>query len=219
MSYCGPFPADFRQRMNNKWMVKIRELNLPHKKNFTFIKFLTNEEQMSKWQADALPTDDFSNENGVFVTKGLRWALNIDPQSQAQIWIKNMYRDKLLIADPKDKGYLQVIRQAIMHGQTVLLQDIVGDSLDPTLDNVLNKAYVKSTTGGSKATFTVKFGADDITYDERFRLLMTTREPNPHYTPEVSTKVAVINFTVVESGLEEQCLGIVVKAESPTLEE
>ncbi len=101
----------------------------------------------------------------------------------------------------------------------MLLQDIVGDTLDPTLDNVLNKAYVKSTTGGSKASFTVKFGADDITYDERFKLLMTTREPNPHYTPEVSTKVAVINFTVVESGLEEQCLGIVVKAESPALED
>jgi len=28
---------------------------------------------------DGLPTDDFSTENGVFVTKGLRWALNIDP--------------------------------------------------------------------------------------------------------------------------------------------
>ena len=36
---------------------------------------------------------------------------------------------------------------------------------------------------------------------------------NPHYTPEVSTKVTVVNFTVKESGLEEQCLGIVVKAE------
>ena len=39
---------------------------------------------------DKLPTDDFSTENGVFVTKGLRWALNIDPQTQANTWIKNM---------------------------------------------------------------------------------------------------------------------------------
>jgi dynein heavy chain len=34
--------------------------------------------------------------------------------------------------------------------------------------------------------------------------------PNPHYTPEISTKVAIVNFTVKESGLEEQCVGIVV---------
>jgi len=41
---------------------------------------------------------------------------------------------------------------------------------------------------------------------------------NPHYTPEVSTKVNVINFSIKEQGLEEQCLGIVVKEENPSLE-
>ena len=42
---------------------------------------------------------------------------------------------------------------------------------------------------------------------------------NPHYTPEVSTKVNVINFSIKEQGLEEQCLGIVVQEEQPTLEQ
>lgn len=32
-----------------------------------------------------------------------------------------MYRDKLIIADPKDKGYLNVIRKAVIDGSTVLL--------------------------------------------------------------------------------------------------
>ena len=41
---------------------------------------------------------------------------------------------------------------------------------------------------------------------------------NPHYTPEVSTKVNVINFSIKEQGLEEQCLGIVVQEEQPNLE-
>mmetsp|Transcript_11736 Transcript_11736/g.8183 ORF Transcript_11736/g.8183 Transcript_11736/m.8183 type:complete len:89 (-) Transcript_11736:2709-2975(-) len=41
---------------------------------------------------------------------------------------------------------------------------------------------------------------------------------NPVYPPEVTTKVAVVNFTVKESGLEEQCLGIIVRNEQPTLE-
>jgi len=39
--------------------------------------------------------------------------------------------------------------------------------------------------------------------------------PNPHYTPEISTKVTVVNFTVKESGLEEQCLGIIIQSELP----
>ena len=41
---------------------------------------------------------------------------------------------------------------------------------------------------------------------------------NPHYTPEVSTKVNVINFGIKEDGLEEQCLGIVVQEELPSIE-
>jgi dynein heavy chain len=51
---------------------------------------MVNPAQVNKWQKDLLPTDVFSTENGVFVTKGLRWALNIDPQTQANNWIKEM---------------------------------------------------------------------------------------------------------------------------------
>lgn len=63
--------------------------------------------------------------------------------------------------------------------------------------------------------FAIKFGANEIDYNTKFRLFITTRLSNPHYTPEISTKVNVVNFIVVESGLEEQCLGIVVRIESP----
>jgi dynein heavy chain len=41
---------------------------------------------------------------------------------------------------------------------------------------------------------------------------------NPHYTPEVSTKVTVVNFQVKEDGLIEQCLEIVVRSEQPEVE-
>ena len=56
----------------------------------------------------------------------------------------------------------------------------------------------------------MKVGDNEIEYDRNFSLYITTRMPNPHYQPEISTKVAIVNFTVKESGLEEQCVGIVV---------
>ena len=31
--------------------------------------------------------------------------------------------------------------------------------------------------------------------------------PNPHYSPEVQVKISLVNFTVTQSGLEEQLLG------------
>jgi hypothetical protein len=77
----------------------------------------------------------------VFVSRGLRWALNIDPQSQAMNWIKRMEGDSLLIADQKDAGFLKVIERAIINGRKVLFLD-VGEELDPVLDNVLNKSLI-----------------------------------------------------------------------------
>jgi hypothetical protein len=39
---------------------------------------------------------------------------------------------------------------------------------------------------------------------------MTTKLRNPHYPPEVSVKVSLLNFFVTSEGLEEQLLGTVV---------
>ncbi len=70
--------------------------------------------------------------------------------------------------------------------------------MDPVLDNVLNKSIIMI---GKKMT--IKIGGNDIEYNKNLKLYITTRMSNPHYTPEVSTKVVLVNFTVKESGLEE----------------
>lgn len=85
--------------------------------------------------------------------------------------------------------------------------------MDPSLDNLLNKTLIQV---GKR--FSVKLGDKEIDYNPKFQLYITTRMSNPHYTPEVSCKVTVVNFTVVEKGLEEQCLGLVIKSEQPSLE-
>jgi len=97
----------------------------------------------------------------VFVTKGLRWALNIDPQNQANKWIKKMC-DDLIIADTKDVDHIRKIEIAISKGQTILLQD-VGENMDPTLDGVLGKALIQN---GKR--FSVKFGVNEIEYNPKF---------------------------------------------------
>ena len=48
---------------------------------------------------------------------------------------------------------------------------------------------------------------------------MTTKLRNPHYLPEVSVKVTLLNFMITPEGLEDQLLGIVVAKERPELEE
>lgn len=43
-------------------------------------------------QISGLPKDNLSVENGVIAQFSLRWALFVDPQGQANTWIKNMVR-------------------------------------------------------------------------------------------------------------------------------
>lgn len=42
---------------------------------------------------------------------------------------------------------------------------------------------------------------------------------NPRYAPKICTKTTVVNFAVMQEGLEAQLLGIVVRKEKPELEE
>ncbi len=54
-----------------------------------------------------------------------------------------------------------------------------------------------------------------VDYCESFRLICTTRWPNPHYTPELSAKVTIVDFTVTMAGLEDQLLGVLILKVSP----
>lgn len=47
---------------------------------------------------------------------------------------------------------------------------------------------------------------------------MTTTLPNPHYSPETSVKVTILNFAITPKGLEEQMLNLFVSLEMPDLQ-
>ena len=57
-----------------------------------------------------------------------------------------------------------------------------------------------------------------IPWDDNFRLYMTTKLANPHYSPEIMGKVMIINYGVTVQGLENQLLNVVVGHERPDLE-
>jgi len=63
----------------------------------------------------------------------------------------------------------------------------------------------------------IKIRDNVIPYHPDFRFYMTTNLRNPHYPPEVSVKVSLLNFFVTSEGLEEQLLGTVVTQERPDL--
>ena len=48
--------------------------------------------------------------------------------------------------------------------------------------------------------------------------MMTTTLPNPHYSPETTVKVTILNFAITPFGLEEQMLNQFVGLEMPDLQ-
>ena len=214
LSYMGPFLSNYREDMISKlWIKQVRDLDIPCTPDFSFATFLSDPATIRDWNIQGLPADSFSAENGIIVTRGNRWPLMIDPQGQAIKWIKMMEMDaSLKIIDLQQPDFLRTVENAVQFGTPVLLQN-VEEELDPSLAPVLNKSIIKI---GNRMV--IKLGDKEVDYNPDFKLYITTKLSNPHYTPEISTKTTIVNFAVKEQGLEEQLLSTVVQKEQPDLQ-
>ncbi|CAM9180031.1 unnamed protein product [Ectocarpus fasciculatus] len=212
LSYAGPFETSYREDLTKMWVASVKNQKIDAAENFDFVKFLANPTDVRDWNIQGLPKDDFSTENGVICTRGNRWPLMIDPQGQANKWIRNKEGSRLRIIDLKMSGFLREVENAVQYGFPVLLQDIL-EEIDPALEPVLSKSLLKI---GNRVV--MRIGDKELDFSPDFKLYITTKLANPHYTPEISTKAAVVNFAVKKDGLEAQLLGIVVQKEEPELE-
>lgn len=76
--------------MQEEWVRKLDENKVPRTGEPTLIATLADPVKVRSWQIAGLPKDNLSVENGVIVKYSRRWPLFIDPQGQANRWVKNM---------------------------------------------------------------------------------------------------------------------------------
>eukprot|EP01038_Epipyxis_sp_PR26KG_P004763 gene4763-6681_t len=214
LAYLGPFTAVYRQKQMSLWVKALKLNDIPCSEMPTLSGTLGDPVKIRQWNIDGLPTDSFSVDNGIIVFNARRWPLMIDPQGQANKWIRNMERNNSLqVIKLTDGNYLRTLENSIQFGTPVLMEN-VGEELDPSLEPLLQKQLFKQ--GGVNC---IRLGDSTVEYSEQFRFYITTKLRNPHYLPEVSVKVTLLNFMITPEGLQDQLLGIVVSQERPDLEE
>ncbi|CAG9863347.1 unnamed protein product [Phyllotreta striolata] len=213
VAYLGPFTLVFRNKQTKRWVESLTKSGVVCNHDFQLTTVLGDPVVIRAWSIFGLPSDSFSVDNGIIISNARRYALLIDPQGQANKWIKNMEKaNNLAIIRLNQADYVRILENAIQFGQPVLLENI-NEEIDPVLEPVLAQQTFKQ--GGAMC---LKLGDSVIEYCSKFKLYITTKLRNPHYLPEVAVKVTLVNFMITKVGLQDQILGITVAKERPDLE-
>ena len=214
VAYLGAFTADYRQFMVDEWNQLLKKNEIPHTDECTIHTTLSDPVSVRGWQIAGLPSDQLSTENALILRKSRRWPLMIDPETQANSWIRTMERpNNIEVIKLTSATYLRSLENGIRFGKPILMESIL-EELDPALEPLLLKSTFKQS--GQEM---IQLGDSVVPWHSDFRFYMTTKLRNPKYTPETSVKVTLLNFAITSDGLQQQLLGLVVAEERPDLAE
>lgn len=182
ISYGGAFTSHYRTELHQLWMQKLANEQIEVEPKTSLMEFLGKPVTIQQWTMAGLPKDENSIENGIIIEKGRRWPLMIDPQGQANKFIKSLGKEYHIegidvVKEKEDTRLMKTLELAIQNGKWFLLENI-GRELDQALEPILLQQVVK--TSGS---LSITLGDKTLAYNNSFKLFLTTTLPNPHYSP------------------------------------
>ena len=211
-TYLAKSSEDVRMKMLDEWT---RVCNVDR---FNYRKLLSSESELLTWKAEGLPADDLSMENAIVIVNSgqLRCPFIIDPAQGATAWLQRHLGDDkanaLAVVPQSDAQFTMQVELAVRFGKTLLVTEC--DRVDPMLYPLIRRDLKHA---GPRLA--VQIGDKVIDFNEKFRLFLATRNPDPDIPPDAASMITEVNFTVTRSGLEGQLLGVTIQNEQPELEQ
>merc|ERR1712157_447160 len=100
-----------------------KERDIPCSDVFSLSRTLGEPIKIQAWNIAGLPRDTFSIDNGVIVANSRRWPLMIDPQGQANKFVKNNEKEhNLAVIKLTDSDYMRTLENCVQFGCPLLLE-------------------------------------------------------------------------------------------------
>jgi dynein heavy chain len=133
IAYLGSFTQSYRDSAIQAWSELLRSKNITCAEQYSIIDCLGEPVTIRQWNLDKLPRDNVSISNAIMMQKGDRWPLMIDPQLQANAWIKAMEAENgIRVCRQSQSDFVRTIENCIQFGRPVLLED-VPEIIDPVM--------------------------------------------------------------------------------------
>ncbi|XP_023213444.1 dynein heavy chain 5, axonemal-like [Centruroides sculpturatus] len=208
LSYSGPFDRIFRCRLMDEWRQELRSSDVPFSQDMDVVRTLVDDSLIARWNSYGLPGDEKSVQNGIIVFACDRYPLLVDPQNRGRRWIqKKEEPNGLRVTSFRHKLFRRRLEESLSAGYPLLIED-VGEELDPVLDDIIDKNFVKTGTMSK-----VMVGDRECDVTEGFRLYLATGLPDPVYDPETYARTCLVDFAVTPEGLEDQLLCRIILTE------
>lgn len=213
LTYSGFFDFKTRSDLMEKWKNTLDNLGLEFHQDLGIVESLSAASKRLEWQSNGLHGDQLSLENGVILDHCIRFPLVIDPSGNAIDFLMNKHKDERIQKTSfVDKAFMKTLAGAVRFGTTLLVENV--EKLDPVLNPILNREHQR--TGGRTL---VRIGTEDVDYSPKFNIILATKNPAVQLTPDLCSRVTLVNFTVTPDSLQSQSLSQLIKCEKPELEE
>jgi dynein heavy chain 1 len=213
LAYSGYFDQNDRGLLERQWQKHVTDSGMLRDTTLDMGKYLSTPEMNLAWKRNQLPDDSLCTENAIMLERYIRYPLIIDPAGQAVAFVCNQYKDtKIVKTSFQNPNFRKELESALRFGTPLLVQD--AELYDPILNPVLNRE-VKRANGRS----IIQLGDQEIDMSMEPTIILAASDPSFFFSPDICSRVTMVNFTVTPASLHAQCLNRVLRSERPDVEE